>query len=169
MQEMQETWLNPWVEKTPKRRAWHPTPVFLPGKSHGQRNLVGYSPWGHEESDTTSIWHAGIEPESPALQADCLPSEPPGKPCCWPTIRCFLYYFIFFLLFLFSAWECPDSHNLPYLYCFKVHYLFFLAVIILLFIFMTLTIRSFSVVIKWYLLMFQTFCTWRKVFHFLSF
>ena len=32
---------------------WQPTPVFLPGKSHGQMNLVGYSPWGHKESDTT--------------------------------------------------------------------------------------------------------------------
>ena len=31
---------------------WQPTPVFLPGESHGQRSLVGYSPWGHEESDT---------------------------------------------------------------------------------------------------------------------
>ena len=33
-----------WVRKIPKRRKWQPTPVFLPGKSHGQRNLVGYSP-----------------------------------------------------------------------------------------------------------------------------
>jgi len=32
---------------------WQPTPVLLPGKSHGQRNLVGYSPWGCKESDTT--------------------------------------------------------------------------------------------------------------------
>ena len=32
---------------------WQPTPVFLPGESHGQRSLVGYSPWGHKESDTT--------------------------------------------------------------------------------------------------------------------
>ena len=32
---------------------WQSTPVLLPGKSHGQRNLVGYSPWGHKESDTT--------------------------------------------------------------------------------------------------------------------
>ena len=32
---------------------WHPTPVLLPGKSHGQRNLIGYGPWGHYESDTT--------------------------------------------------------------------------------------------------------------------
>ena len=35
------------------RRQWHPTPILLPGKSHGQRSLVGYSPWGHKESDTT--------------------------------------------------------------------------------------------------------------------
>ena len=44
---------DPWVGKIPWRREWQPTPVFLPGESHGQRSLVGYSPWGHEESDTT--------------------------------------------------------------------------------------------------------------------
>ena len=37
---------NLWVRKIPWRRKWQPTPVFLPGKSHGQRNLAGYSPWG---------------------------------------------------------------------------------------------------------------------------
>ena len=37
------------------RRKWQPTPVFLPGESHGQRSLVGYSPWGHKESDTTEV------------------------------------------------------------------------------------------------------------------
>ena len=37
------------------RRKWQPTPVFLPGKFHGQRSLAGYSPWGYEESDTT-VW-----------------------------------------------------------------------------------------------------------------
>jgi len=36
-----------------RRRQWHPTPVLLPGKSHGRQSLVGCSPWGHEESDTT--------------------------------------------------------------------------------------------------------------------
>ena len=36
---------------------WHPTPVLLPGKSHGRRSLVGCSPWGHEESDTTERLH----------------------------------------------------------------------------------------------------------------
>ena len=49
MQEIQETW----VGKIPCRRKWQPTPVFLPGESHGQRSLVGYSPWGCKESDKT--------------------------------------------------------------------------------------------------------------------
>ena len=40
-----------------QRRQWHPTTVLLPGKSHGRRSLVGCSPWGHEESDTTEQLH----------------------------------------------------------------------------------------------------------------
>ena len=36
-----------------RRRQWHPTPVLLPGKSHGRRSIVDYSPWGRKESDTT--------------------------------------------------------------------------------------------------------------------
>ena len=44
---------NPWVWKIPWRRAWQPTPVFLPGESHGQRSLVGYGLWDHKESDMT--------------------------------------------------------------------------------------------------------------------
>ena len=44
---------NSWVGKIPWRSAWQPTPVFLPGESHGLRSLVGYSPWGLKESDTT--------------------------------------------------------------------------------------------------------------------
>ena len=43
-----------WVWKIPWRRKWQPTPVFLPGKSQGQRSLEGYSPWGHKGSDTTA-------------------------------------------------------------------------------------------------------------------
>ena len=40
----QETGFNPWVRKTPWRRAWQLTPVFLPGEFHEQKSLVGYSP-----------------------------------------------------------------------------------------------------------------------------
>ena len=45
------------VRKIPWRRKWQPTPVLLPGKSQGQRILIGYSPWGHKESDTTERLH----------------------------------------------------------------------------------------------------------------
>ena len=44
---------NPCVGKIPWRRAWQPTPVFLPGEFHGQRSLASYSPWGRKDSDTT--------------------------------------------------------------------------------------------------------------------
>ena len=46
---------NPWVKKIPWRRAWQPTPVFLPGESHGQRNLAGCSPVGCKELDKTEV------------------------------------------------------------------------------------------------------------------
>ena len=46
------------VWKIPWRRQWHPTPVFLPGESHGRRSLAGYSPWGHKSwaRPTTTTW-----------------------------------------------------------------------------------------------------------------
>ena len=47
-----ETWVRSLGPKTPWRREWQPTPVFLPGESDGQRSLAGYSPWGRRESDT---------------------------------------------------------------------------------------------------------------------
>ena len=45
--------LIPRSGRIPWSRKWHPTPVFLPGKFYGQRNLEGYSPWGQKESDMT--------------------------------------------------------------------------------------------------------------------
>ena len=44
---------DPSVGKIPQRQEWLPTPVFLPGESHGQRSLTGYTPWSHKELDTT--------------------------------------------------------------------------------------------------------------------
>ena len=64
---MQETHFS-WVEKIPQRRKWQPTPVFLPGKSHGQRSLVGYSPWvcrrvrhDSDKMHTHIHWDTGIK------------------------------------------------------------------------------------------------------------
>ena len=46
---------DPWVGKIPWRRAWQPTPGFLPAESHGQRSLAGYSPRVRNESDTSEV------------------------------------------------------------------------------------------------------------------
>ena len=46
---------HPWVRTIPWRRVWQTTPLFLPGESHEPRSLVGYSPWGHKESDMTEV------------------------------------------------------------------------------------------------------------------
>ena len=51
---MQGTWVGSLGWEDPLRRKWHPTPVFLPGDSHGQRSLAGYSPWGHKSQTRLS-------------------------------------------------------------------------------------------------------------------
>ena len=69
---------NTWVEGLPRRRQWHPTPVLLPGKSHGWRSLVGCSPWGRWGSDTTERLHLNFslsctgEGNGNPLQCSCL-------------------------------------------------------------------------------------------------
>ena len=66
------------------RRKWQPTPVFLPGKSHGQRSLVGCSLWGHEELDTTDQLHFHFsvscigEGNGNPIQCSCLENPRDG-------------------------------------------------------------------------------------------
>ena len=66
------------------RRQWQPTPVLLPGKSHGQRSLVGFSPWGREESDMTEPLHFYFslscirEGNDNPLQCSCLENPRDG-------------------------------------------------------------------------------------------
>ena len=65
-----------------RRRQWHPTPVLLPGESHGWRSLVGCSPWGREESDTTVRLHFSLscvrEGHGNPLQCSCLENPRDG-------------------------------------------------------------------------------------------
>ena len=67
-----------------RRRQWHPTPVLLPGKSHGWRSLVGCSPWGREEWDTTERLHFHFslscigEGNGNPLQCSCLETPRDG-------------------------------------------------------------------------------------------
>ena len=69
---------NPFISWHPQRRQWHPTPVLLPGKSHGWRSLVGCSPWSCEESDMTELLHFPFslscigEGSGNPLQCSCL-------------------------------------------------------------------------------------------------
>ena len=74
-----------------RRRQWHPTPVLLPGKSHGRRSLVGCSPWGLEESDTTERLHFHFtlscigEGNGNPLQCFCL-ENPRDRGAWWAAI-----------------------------------------------------------------------------------
>ena len=74
------TWL-----KNKRRRQWHPTPVLLPGKSHGWRSLVGCSPWDREESDTTEQLHFHFslscigEGNGNPLHCSCLENPRDGR------------------------------------------------------------------------------------------
>ena len=79
--------LDPWVGKIPWNRKSYPTPVFLPGKSHEQRSLVGYIPWGCKESDKTEVTedahtHMGCRKQKNAPEESfsvtvtlCLPAD----------------------------------------------------------------------------------------------
>ena len=68
-----------------RRRQWQPTPVLLPGKSHGWRSLLGFSPWGHKESDTTGRLHFHFslscigEGNGNPLQCSCLENPRDGR------------------------------------------------------------------------------------------
>ena len=68
---------DPWIGKIPSRRAWQPTPVFLPGEFHGQRCLGGYSPWGPKKWDTTEQ----LTPQ--LLAATHLPDTSPSTISCY--------------------------------------------------------------------------------------
>ena len=76
-----------------RRRQWHPTPVLLPGKSHGQRSLIGCSPWGRKESDTTERLHFHFslslscigEGDGNPLQCSCL-ENPRDRGAWWAAV-----------------------------------------------------------------------------------
>ena len=79
------------IRLLPRRRQWHPTPVLLPRKSHGRRSLVGCSPWGREESDTTERLHFHFslscigEGNGNPLQCSCL-ENPRDRGAWWAAI-----------------------------------------------------------------------------------
>ena len=97
-----------WVRKILWRRKWQPTPVFLPGKSHGQRSLVGYSPWGRKESDTIDHTHTHTHThihtwQLRGLEMHVLGTE--GKPSRW----CIVFFCDLVMSLMVS---CP-LHSIP--------------------------------------------------------
>ena len=72
-------------------KRWHPTPVLLPGKSHGRKSLVGCSPWGHQESDTTERLHFDFSlsciggGNGNPLQCSCL-ENPMDRGAWWAAV-----------------------------------------------------------------------------------
>ena len=75
-----------------RRRQWHPSPVLLPGKSHGRRSLVGCSPWGRKESGTTERLHVHFslscigEGNGNPFQCACLKNPRDGEPVGLPSM-----------------------------------------------------------------------------------
>ena len=86
------------------RRAWQPAPVFLPGESHGQRSLAGYSPWGRKESDTTegtehACWHYSFEVVWWCLgwrteNSTCYWAQTPAPGPSWPFPIIFILHLV---------------------------------------------------------------------------
>ena len=84
---LHDNWIVlPQTKRKVRRRQWHPTPVLLPGKSHGRKSLVGCSPWGRKESDTTERLHFHFslscigEGNGNPLQCSCLENPRDGEP-----------------------------------------------------------------------------------------
>ena len=65
---------NPWVRKIPWNRRWQPTPVSLPGESHGQRSLAGYSPWDRKELDRTELLNTHTHTHTHTLNSPSVQS-----------------------------------------------------------------------------------------------
>ena len=91
---MRETRFDPWVGKILWRRKWQPTPVFLPGKSHGWKNLVGYSPRGRSRLSDFTFFHVGDETQENSYKFGPLGSGPCS---------------------LFPAFTFHSNYNFPYL------------------------------------------------------
>ena len=116
MQETQDTQVQSLCQEDPLEAAWQPTPVLLPGEFHGQRSLVGYSPWGHKDSDRTDrltlslfihiivshieVFHCLKNPLHPTYHLS-LPDS------CQPLI----FFFNCLYSFTFSSMSCSWTHT----------------------------------------------------------
>ena len=110
---MQENFIRSLGQEDPERREWLPTPVFLPGESHGQRSLVGYSPLAYKKSDMTECLNTFSH-----IHTTCIFNKYSFSTCfhrTWPlfskTLLIFSYKLGFF--FLVSYFINITGSNLP--------------------------------------------------------
>ena len=105
LQEIQETRAHSWVKRIPWRREWQPTPGFLPGKSHQQRSLAGYSPQHRKESDTTEHTRAWRHISS------CRPSMVRAQMFCQGLLPCWTLQSTFLTVSLASCCLPSSLHE----------------------------------------------------------
>ena len=94
---------DPWVGKVPWRRKWQPTPVFLPGKSHGQKSLTGYGPWGRKESDITERLSTHRRKKAETERENSLN-------CSLNLIACTNFFWLLHILWI---WTCEWMFGAP--------------------------------------------------------
>ena len=110
MQEMERHGFDPWVRKIPCRRKWQPTPVFVPGRSLGQRSLAGPSPRGHKESDKAEHTHMQCVSDNPNLPSHLTQLFP------LRTHMSALYICVSIPALLFSLWKRKTNIRCQYVY-----------------------------------------------------
>ena len=118
---VQDTWVWSWVRKIPWRKRWHPIPVLLPGKSHGQSSLEGCSPWGRWVLDMTERLHLHFslscigEGNGNPLQCSCLENTR-DRGAWWATVhgvaKSWTRLSDFTFTFHFHAWEKENGNPL---------------------------------------------------------
>ena len=109
---------DPRVGKIPWRRQWQPTPVFLPGKSHGQRRLAGHSPWGHRQSDVTQRLNNNKIKNRLGTAPQVLP---PVKTVSFNhAVVCFLFIGFYISVLEFLSTSYPECHNIVCVYIYSI-------------------------------------------------
>ena len=102
---------NPWVGKIPWRRAWQPTPVFLPGESHGQRNKVGYSPWGYKDSDSTEATENNTQYDLPVANPSLWNWDPFPIINTRMLIQCLTLSLLLYFFLLHESFLRAEKHG----------------------------------------------------------
>ena len=109
---------DPWVRKVTWRRRWHPTPVLLPGESHGQRGLAGYSPWGRKNQTRLSVHTCTADSQTRACHLghtppswDLTAGQPRGPCWCVPPSSLCLNHSLGNLLCSDDARTSQSAHS----------------------------------------------------------